>query len=211
MTRTDGDISLFLFKGLYRRAGSVFVAVFLLIGCRATNLPISVTESTSFAKEAVYRIGPEDSLRISVWKNRDLSLDNVFVRPDGKISIPLVQDIQAEGLTATELAALIRQKLLAYVKDPQVSVIVTGINASKIYVIGNVARPGSYPLRQDLSVLQALSLAGGFTPFASPKKIKLIRKEGNKQEVYTVNYHQIIDLEGKGNLLLKPGDTILVP
>lgn len=156
-----------------------------------------------------YRIGPEDVLHVSVWGNEELTLD-VTVRPDGKVSIPLVQDVQAEGLTAAELSDVIHSRLTAYLKEPQVSVIVTQVNAPKIYVIGSVARPGPYPLRSDMSVLQALSLAGGFTQFASPKSIKLVRNNGGKQEVRRVNYYDMID-EGEGNYLLRPGDTIVVP
>ena len=157
-----------------------------------------------------YRIGAEDVLRIAVWENPQLTLD-VVVRPDGNISFPLIQDVQAEGLTAAELADLLHQKLLAYVKEPQVSVIVTQVNGPKIYIIGSVARPGPYPLRSDTSVLQALSLAGGFTQFASPRSIKLVRKVGAKQEVRKINYYSLLDTKGEGNYLLVPGDTIVVP
>jgi len=156
-----------------------------------------------------YRIGPEDVLHISVWGNEELTRDAI-VRPDGKISLPLLQDIQAEGLTAAELSEVIHQKLLGYVKDPDVAVIVTQINAPKIFVIGYVARPGPYPLRGELSVLQALSLAGGFTPFASPKEIKVLRNKGGEREIRKVNYYDMID-NGEGNYMLKPGDTIVVP
>jgi polysaccharide export outer membrane protein len=157
-----------------------------------------------------YRIGPEDVLRISVWENPELSLD-VVVRPDGKISVPLIQDVKAAGLTAGEVAAVIQRNLLAYIKDPAVSVIVLQVNASKFFVIGYVNTPGVFPLRGDVSVLQAISLAGGFTDFASPRKIRLVRNAGHRQEVRVINYYDIIDRGGVGNYLLKPGDTIVVP
>jgi polysaccharide biosynthesis/export protein len=157
-----------------------------------------------------YRLGPEDVLRISVWGNKDLTLDLV-VRPDGKISVPLIQDIQAEGLTAAELADLIQQRLLAYIKEPHVSVIVLQVNASKFYVVGAVKKPGTYFLRGDVSVLQALAMAEGFTTFASPRKIRLVRNVGGKQEVRRVNYYDVIGKGGRGNYLLRPGDTIVVP
>jgi polysaccharide export outer membrane protein len=156
-----------------------------------------------------YRIGPEDVLRVSVWGNQELTLD-VTVRPDGKISVPLVQDVQAEGLTAAELSDVIHNRLQPYIKEPQVSVIVSQVNAPKIFVLGSVTRPGPYPLRSEMSVLQALSLAGGFTQFAAPKSIKIVRNFGGKQEVRRVNYYDMID-DGEGNYLLKPGDTIVVP
>ncbi len=155
-------------------------------------------------------MGPEDVLHISVWENKELTLD-VVVRPDGKISVPLVQDIQAEGLTAAELANVIHQRLLSFIKAPQVSVIVTQVNAPKIFIVGSVVKPGTYPLRSEMSILQALSLAGGFTQFASPRSIKLVRGTGSKQEVRKVNYYNLIGDGGEGNYLLKPGDTIVVP
>jgi polysaccharide export outer membrane protein len=171
---------------------------------------LSSTDHPPSAASSNYKIGPEDVLHISVWENKELTLE-VVVRPDGMISVPLVQDVQAEGLTAAELADVIYQKLLVYLKEPQVSVIVKQVNAPKIFVIGNVVRPGPYPLRSDMSILQALSLAGGFTQFASPRSIKLVRGLGLKQEVRKINYYRLIDNVGEGNYLLQPGDTIVVP
>jgi polysaccharide export outer membrane protein len=173
----------------------------------ADNVNISSDESSS---GAAYMLGPEDILRVSVWENRELSMD-VVIRPDGKISLPLIQDVRAEGQTANLLAEIIQKKLASYVKDPQVSVIVTQVNYPKFYVTGNVVRPGSYPLRADVSVLQALSLAGGFTQFASPRSIKLVRSAGKGQEVRKINYYNVIDHGGEGNYLLKHGDTVVVP
>jgi polysaccharide export outer membrane protein len=157
-----------------------------------------------------YRLGPEDQLRISVWENKDLTLDLV-VRPDGKISMPLLQDVPAEGLTAGQLAANIQEGLSAYIVNPEVTVIVLQVNAPKYYIIGYVGHPGTYPLRGDTSILQALALAGGLTQFASPRSIKLIRATRGKQEVRKINYYNLIDDGGEGNYLLKSGDTIVVP
>jgi len=198
-----------------RWAVACMLTVFLFVG---------VVANTSAADNAVkapppqaislagpeYRLGPEDQIRVSVWENTQLTLELV-VRPDGKISMPLIQDVMAEGQTAAELATHIQQKLTAFIKEPQVSVILLQINAPKFYVIGNVVRPGTYPLRGETSVLQALSLAGGFTQFASPRNIKLIRTTAGKQEVRKVNYNNMIDEGGEGNYLLKSGDTIVVP
>ena len=171
-------------------------------------VPTSVVATVS-ATGTGYRIGQEDVLHVSVWENEELTLD-VVVRPDGKISMPLIQDIQAEGKTSEELADLIHQKLLPFVKNPAVTVIVKEVNAPKIFVTGYVTKPGTYPLRGDLSVLQALSLAGGFTEFASPRKIRLIRNNGGKQEIRLINYHNLLD-SGEGNLMMKSGDTLVVP
>lgn len=166
--------------------------------------------STSTQPDPSYRLGPEDQLRISVWENKDLTLDLV-VRPDGKISMPLLQDVPAEGLTAGQLAANIQEGLAAYIVNPEVTVIVLQVNAPKYYVIGYVTHPGTYPLRGDTSVLQALALSGGLTQFASPRSIKLIRATRGKQEVRKINYYNLIDDGGEGNYLLKSGDTIVVP
>jgi polysaccharide export outer membrane protein len=160
--------------------------------------------------DAGYRLGPEDQLRISVWDNKELTLDLV-VRPDGKVSMPLIQDVVAEGLTAVQLAADIQRKLSSFIVNPEVSVIVLQVNAPKYYLMGYVARPGPYPLRGEVSVLQALALAGGFTQFASPRNIKLIRNSDGRQEIRKINYYNLIEDGGKGNYLLKSGDTIVVP
>ena len=165
--------------------------------------------STGSQSDPSYRLGAEDQLRISVWDNKELTLDLV-VRPDGKISMPLLQDVPAEGLTAGQLATNIEESLSAYILNPQVTVIVLQVNSPKYYIIGYVARPGTFPLRGDTSVLQALALAGGMTQFASPRSIKLIRGNQGRQEVRKVNYYDLIE-SGEGNYLLKSGDTIVVP
>jgi polysaccharide export outer membrane protein len=190
-------LSVFLFVGVVASAGA------------ADNAVKAPPQAVSQAGPE-YRMGPEDHIRVSVWENKELTLD-LIVRPDGKISMPLIQDVAAEGQTAMELATTIHERLLTFVKEPQVSVIVLQVNAPKYFVIGNVTRPGTYPLRSETSVLQALSLAGGFTQFASPRSIKLIRNTAGKQEVRKINYNNIIDESGEGNYILKSGDTIVVP
>lgn len=169
-----------------------------------------ITVKREYQSGLEYRIGPEDVLRISVWNNKELSLD-LMVRPDGKISFPLIQDVQAEGLTPIELSNVIHTKLLDFIKDPHVSVIVLQVNAPKYFIVGAVNKPGTYPLRGDISVLQALSIAGGFTPFASIKNIRLVRNLGGKQEVRVINYYKVIEDRSNLNYLIRPGDTIVVP
>ena len=199
-----------------RWAVACLLSVFLLAGVVAKGDAADNIVKAPPPPQAVsqagpeYRMGPEDVLKVSVWENKDLTLDLV-VRPDGKISMPLIQDVVAEGRTAMELSNTIHERLLAFIKEPQVSVIVLQVNAPKYYVIGNVAKPGTYSLRTETSMLQALALAGGFTQFASPRSIKLIRNTDGKQEVRKVNYNKIIDDDGEGNYLLKSGDTVVVP
>ena len=158
-----------------------------------------------------YKIGPQDMLRVDVWKEPDISRI-VPVRPDGKITLPLVNDVQAAGLTPTQLAAKIAEGLKKYITSPQVTVGVTEINSRRIFVNGEVARPGAFPLLPNMTVLQALSSAGGFTQFAREKKIYILRMENGKQVKYPFNYKEAVS--GKNveqNIILQGGDIIVVP
>jgi len=158
-----------------------------------------------------YVIGAEDVLNISVWKEPEVTR-TVPVRPDGKISLPLINDIQAAGLTPAQLTALIMEKLNKYFTDPQVTVIVTAINSRRIYILGEVNRSGTYQLLPNMTVLQALSGAGGFSQFANLKGIYVLREENGKQIKFPFNYKEVIKgNRPEQNILLKPGDTIVVP
>jgi polysaccharide export outer membrane protein len=158
-----------------------------------------------------YVIGAEDVLNISVWKEPEVTR-TVPVRPDGKISLPLINDIQAAGLTPAQLTGLIMEKLNKYFTDPQVTVIVTAINSRRIYILGEVNRSGTYQLLPNMTVLQALSGAGGFSQFANLKGIYVLREENGKQIKFPFNYKEVIKgNRPEQNILLKPGDTIVVP
>jgi polysaccharide export outer membrane protein len=158
-----------------------------------------------------YIIGPQDVIDISVWKEPDLSR-LVPVRPDGKISLPLLNDVQAAGLTPTQLGAQITANLTQYVTSPQVTVIVSQINSQRIYILGEVARPGTYTLIPDMNVLQALSNAGGLTAFANSKKVYILRQGNAKEQKIPFNYKNLISGKDTGdNIALKAGDTIVVP
>ena len=161
--------------------------------------------------DPTYVIGPADMLDITVWKEPDFSRV-VQVRPDGKISLPLLKDLQASALTAMQLATLISMVLRKYVTQPQVTVIVTQINSKRAYVLGEVNRPGPVSLTPKMTVLEALSTAGGFTQFANQKGIYILRNENGKQNRYAFNYKKAIRGEAaQQNIILKPGDTIVVP
>jgi polysaccharide export outer membrane protein len=171
------------------------------------NGPLTVSPAYGPA----YVIGAEDVLNVSIWKEPDLTR-TVPVRPDGKISLPLLDDIQAAGLTPTELATGITERLRKYLTDPQVTVIVTAINSQRIYILGEVIRAGAFPLVPNMTVLQALSSAGGFTQFADQKKIYVLRMENGKQAKYPFNYREVVKgIMPEQNVLLKSGDTIVVP
>ena len=160
-----------------------------------------------------YRIGPEDVLEIMVWKNADLSR-TVTVRPDGKVSLPLIGDIQAIGLSTEELKSLVTQRLKDYIATPEVSVLVSNINSYFYYILGEVVKPGKYALKERITVLQAVSMAGGFTPFASKNGIAVFRKDpATSSEIkFRVRYDDIIASEDpRKNLVIQSGDTIVVP
>jgi polysaccharide biosynthesis/export protein len=158
-----------------------------------------------------YMIGPEDVLDVSVWKEPDLSRA-VPVRPDGKISLPLLNDVQAAGITPSQLAVQITDRLGKYMTNPQVTVIVTQINSQRVYILGEVARAGAYSLLPGMTVLQAVSDAGGFTAYANQKKIYLLRHDGGKDEKFFFNYKDVLaGRHPEQDLQLKPGDTIVVP
>ena len=158
-----------------------------------------------------YVIGAQDVLDINVWKEPDVSR-TVPVRPDGKISLPLLNDVQAAGLTPAQLAAQVTDSLKKYVTNPQVTVIVTVINSQRVYILGEVTRPGAFPLIPGMSVLQALSSAGGFTQFAKVKSIFVRRFENGKEEKFPFNYREVIGgKKPEQDILLKAGDTIVVP
>jgi len=158
-----------------------------------------------------YSIAPEDVLTIDVWKEPEISR-TVPVRRDGKISLPLINDVQAAGLTPTQLGAEIVEKLRATIVHPQVTVIVAQMSSLRIYILGQVPRGGAYPLVPDMTVMQALSIAGGFTPYANVKKIYVMRKENGADKIYPVNYKEVISgRKAEQNIHLKPGDTIVVP
>ena len=157
-----------------------------------------------------YVIGPDDTLFVSVWKEPDLTA-TLPVRADGMISLPLLNDVQAAGLTPMQLAASITDKLKKYVTDPRVTVVVTQMNSQRVYVTGEVLHSGAMNLTPDMTVLQALASAG-FTQFANTKGIYVLRSENGQQKKFPVNYKKVVKGEaGNQNILLKPGDTIVVP
>ena len=171
----------------------------------ASHPPKAATEDPN------YSIAPEDVLTIDVWKEPEISR-TVPVRRDGKISLPLLNDVQAAGLTPTQLGSEIVERLRATIVHPQVTVIVAQMSSLRIYILGQVTRGGAYPLVPDMTVMQALSIAGGFTPYANLKKIYVMRNENGANKIFPMNYKQVISgHKTEQNIQLKPGDTIVVP
>ena len=157
-----------------------------------------------------YVIGPEDVLHVAVWREADLTA-TLPVRPDGKISLPLLDDVQAAGLTPKQLAESVTEKLKKYIADPRVTVVVTSINSKRIFLVGEVMHPGATAMLPNMTVLQALSSAG-LSQFANTKRIYVLRTENGKQQKLPVNYRKLVKGEEiEQNYLLQPGDTIVVP
>lgn len=158
-----------------------------------------------------YQIGPEDVLSISVWKNEAMSRV-VPVRPDGMISLPLLDDVKAAGLTPMQLRDLLAQKLAEYVPSPSVSVIVNDVRSFKVSVLGEVARPSRYELKSRTTVLDVIAMAGGFNQFAARTRIIVLRQNGDKRVRIPFNYNKIVEGGTDEDILyLQPGDIVLVP
>jgi polysaccharide export outer membrane protein len=198
----------------------ILVFNFQQICIAAENTPASGKNSPAKAGDKwsgwvsadAYKIGSGDVLEIVTWKEPDFSRPEVLVRTDGKISFPLLGDVQAAGRTPMEIRKEIESGLKAYVGNPIVTVTVKKPESQKFYILGEVQKTGEYPLIKGLTVLQAFAIAGGFTDWASKKEIILLRYENGKEKVYNVNYKKIVnDKDFSQNISIKTDDTIIVP
>lgn len=171
---------------------------------------ISGTDTSTIAEN--YQIGSGDVLEIVTWKEEDFTKDEVIVRVDGKITFPLLDDLQAAGLTPIQLKNNIEKNLTNFVDSPEVTVTVRNPGSQKFYILGEVMRTGEYPLIKNLTVLQAFALAGGFTEWASKKEIILFRRENGHEKTIRINYKDIVsDKDFSQNIQIKANDTIIVP
>jgi polysaccharide export outer membrane protein len=163
------------------------------------------------ALPAGYLIGPDDLLSIVFWRDKDMSAD-VVVRPDGKISLPLLNDIQAAGLTPEQLRVRLTEAAGKLLAEPSATVVVKEIHSRKVFITGNVGKPGTYPLSGDMNVLQLIALAGGLAEYADAKNIVIMRNEGGQAQAFKFNYKDVVKQKNvQQNILLKPGDTVVVP
>ena len=163
------------------------------------------------ALPAGYVIGAEDVLSVVFWREKEMSAD-VVVRPDGKISLPLLKDIQAAGYTPEQLTGVLVSAASKYVSQPNATVIVKEINSRKVFIVGQVAKPGGYPMTGNMTVLELIALAGDTLEFAKSKNVAVVRKQHDGEQRFKFNYKDV--LKGKDvqqNILLKPGDTVIVP
>jgi polysaccharide export outer membrane protein len=191
------------------------ISVLMLAACNSTDVRQASGKAAANAySTGDYKIGSEDVLDVIVWKSPDLS-KVVSVRPDGKISLPLIGDIVVEGLTVAQVKQDLEARLKEFKESPNVSVVVQQVNSYGIYVLGEVAKPGRYQMKTFTTVLQAISTAGGFTPFAAKNRMFVLRKSSNAgaETRIDVSYDDIISGGGNvsQNILLIPGDTVVVP
>lgn len=176
----------------------------------------SIFEEREYETPSEFLLGPEDVLEIAVWKNQDLT-KTVAIRPDGLISMPIVGDIQAAGLSANELAQRIADRLRQFVQNPAVSVNVKELNSYSVYVMGEVAKPGKFQLKSYVTVLQAISMAGGFTEYAKKNKLQVVRIKFNgnhklHESHIPIRYEELVAGKSEsGNIILLSGDTVVVP
>ncbi len=201
-------------KSIWKAAVTVLLASGMALAQDAPA-PASATAAADKSAGATlagpdYVIGPEDGLSINVWKEPDLTA-TLPVRPDGKISLPLLGDVQAAGMTPLQLGESITEKLRKFVADPRVTIVVTAINSKRVYLVGEVAHSGAMAMSPHMTVLQALSSAG-MSQFANTKRIYVLRSENGKQEKLPVPYRKLVKGEAmEQNYVLQPGDTIVVP
>jgi polysaccharide export outer membrane protein len=187
-----------------------------LVSCGTKELQVkeySLTAGTpdpSKPPEEFYVIGFGDVLSVNVWKEPTLS-GQAKVRPDGYITLPLINEVQVVGLTTTKLRKLLEEKYREFTTNPFVTVRVEGIASSEVFLVGQVTRPGSFPLTGNDTLLQLLTRAGGLTIFARRSGIRIIRREGDKVTEYTVDYEAILQGDLKQDILLRPGDRVIVP
>lgn len=200
---------------MFSKTALVVIAVSFLTACAGMSSDAKTKLDAAPAKAAPYKIGVDDRVQVSVWRNPDLSV-TVPVRPDGKISVPLIGDVQAAGLTPNEVAENVKNKLAYYIRDPNVSIILTDLQShefqNRVRVTGAVRQPQSIPYRPGMTVLDAVLQAGGVNDFAAPNRTKIHRKVANRTEVISIQLGSILNKGGlDSNIDVKPGDIISVP
>ena len=196
-----------MFKSYYKNFFSYFFFMGILF---FLSLPQVYSQDT-IENTNDYKIGIGDVLKINTWKEDDLSFDMVFVRNDGKITFPLLDDIQAEGRTTMELKVDIEEKLSEFVEAPTVTVTLANPGSQKYYILGEVQNVGEYPLIKKLTIVQAFALAKGFTEWASKDEIILFRRHQGKEKMIKIDYDDITDGNLKNDIQLKADDIIIVP
>jgi len=208
---TKATVARRVLKRFRKLIGGSEMKTLLMIGLLACSLQLNAEDraGTALFGQSEYRLGPEDVIEVFVWKQPELST-TVVIRPDGKVSLPLLGELEATSKTAMQLQEEVTKRLLQYVSDPMVNVIVKEINSPKLSVLGQVNKPDRYPIRQRLTVLDAIALAGGFTDFAKRDKVTIIRNSGSDKLRIQVNLKKVVQ-DGRGEVYyVEPLDTIYV-
>jgi polysaccharide export outer membrane protein len=188
----------------YKRTKWLPLMLLMLCGHASADDPAAATIG--------YKLQPGDILSVDVWKEVDLKGDETLIRPDGGISFPLAGDLQAAGHTVAELTAMLETRIRKFVPDAVVTVSVKTANGNRVYVIGKVNHAGDFPLNRPIDVMQAISLAGGATPFADTNAIRVLRREGNRETAIAFRYRDVErGRKLEQNILLQSGDTVVVP
>lgn len=203
------------------KAQFVRFVVLIFLGCApnvaAAQTPVpnggaAAPSGAATPLPAGYVIGADDVLSVIFWRDKEMTAEQVVVRPDGKISLPLLNDIQAAGLTPDGLRAQIDKAASRFVAEPNATVVVKTINSRKVYITGNVLKPASYPLTGEMTVLQLIAVAGGLLEYADSKNVVVMRKENGRDQSFKFNYKDVVRQKNiQQNILLKPGDTVIVP
>jgi polysaccharide export outer membrane protein len=194
----------------------IFVVGVIFLGCSTKDLRVqeyqvaSNTPNPSKPPEEFYVIGSGDSINISVWKEPSLG-GTVKVRPDGFITLPLLNEVQVAGMTTAQLRKILEERYKEYTVDPFVTIRVEAIASSEVFLVGQVARPGAYPLAGNDTILQLLTRAGGLGIFAERSNVRVVRREGDKITEYIIDYDGIVKGDLRQDILLRPGDRIIVP
>src|SRR5262245_45772179 len=198
-------------------AASVFTSTFAsgqtgqTPAVKTPSAPAAAAAPAGITPPADYIIGPDDQLTIMFWREKDMSAE-VIVRPDGKITLPLLNEVQASGLTPDQLRLKVTEEAKRYVEEPNATVVVRQINSRKVFITGQVGKGGAFPLSSTMTVLQLISMAGGLNEYAKSSKISIMRTENGKQLRFPFNYKDVIEGKNlKQNIDLKPGDTVIVP
>ena len=192
-------------------ASRIALAWLLIVGTAPGTFAYANGAADSHVVDASYLVQPGDTLQVSVWKEQELQ-GEVLVRPDGGMTFPLAGEVEAAGHTVEEIRKTLQSRFIKYIPDPVVTVVVKKADGSRIFVVGKVNRPGDFPLARPIDVMQALSLAGGTTPYADVNGIQILRREGTRQQVFHFRYDDV--RRGKDlsqNILLHSGDTVVVP
>jgi polysaccharide biosynthesis/export protein len=206
-------------KSSAHATGLAFFVFFAAISAAAQQLPPGAPTAPADSKvagvttlPAGYVIGAGDVLSVVFWRDKDMSVDAVTVRPDGNVSLPLLNDVPAAGYTPEQLRTKLVEAASKYLEEPNATVVVKEVHSRNVFITGNVAKPATYPILGDMTVLQLIAMSGGLQEYADAKNIVVVRTENGRPQYHKFNYKDVVKQKNvEQNILLKPGDTVIVP